>query len=238
VSIAAVSTVLDAHVAPDSPSVWRVLVTLADYTDPAGRHAYPSVGTLADRCGFSRSTVHLALRQLEADGLVRRGDQAAAEHLPANRRPTVFDLDLDAIRRTRQGSDHRTPDTLGLGSDRGPTGVRQGSDGERGLGSDSSDTIQELTQREPARATRPIGGVLRQLDVETGRIRGRCAGCGLLVTPRLDRAGRPTGTALHTDAAGRACPGADLAPIILTTGPGDYRAGATRARTAIGRTSP
>lgn len=230
-SIAAVSVCLDAHV--DDASTWRVLVTLADYTDPLGRHAFPAVSTLVDRTGYARSTVHRALGQLLDAGLIRRGDQLLVEHLPANRRPAVYDLDLPVIRGTRhpvQGSDDETPAGVRQGSDRGPTGVRSGAD----QGSDSSDTNQELNLRKNRAGARRV---LAALDVEVGRTVARCSRCEQLTTPALDDHGHPVGTAPHSDRTGRLCPGIDLPPTIVAAPPGDPRAGAARARATLKETS-
>ena len=228
-SIAAVSVCLDAHV--EDPSTWRVLVTLADYADPTGRHAFPSVKTtLVDRTGYARSTVNRALAQLLEAGLIRHGDQQLVEHLPSNRRPTVYDLDLVAIRDTRGPiiGPHQ-------GSDRGPTGVRSGAV----LGSDPSDTNQELNLRTNARAReRPVAAVLADLSTTPESALGRCQTCRQLLTPTGWVNGKPTSVALHRDQSGIACPGDKLPPVELLRRPrGDYQAGAARARATLKETS-
>lgn len=75
-----------------------VLVALAEYAGPDGRHAFPSVATLADDLGVSERTVRRQLAYLADLDLIRRGDQRHVEHYPANRRPVVYDLDLEGGR--------------------------------------------------------------------------------------------------------------------------------------------
>lgn len=75
-----------------------VLVALAEYAGPDGRHAFPSALTLADELGVSERTVRRQLAQLLELSLIRRGDQRHVEHYPANRRPVVYDLDLEGGR--------------------------------------------------------------------------------------------------------------------------------------------
>src|SRR5512139_3428752 len=74
-----------------------VLVSLADYSDPTGRNAWPSVGTLAHRLGVTTRSVRRALALLEDLGLIRHGDQSVVAHVRADRRPTVWDLALDGV---------------------------------------------------------------------------------------------------------------------------------------------
>lgn len=55
-----------------------VLLVLADRADHEGRNAYPSVGSIAEYARCGRSTVHRALRDLEADGhIIREGVSAS-----------------------------------------------------------------------------------------------------------------------------------------------------------------
>lgn len=223
-SIAAVSVVLDADL--ESLTTWRVLITLADYADPHGLHAFPTVWTLTHRTHLGRATVHRALADLADLGLIRRGDQAHVAHKPANRRPVVWDLDLARIR-AAQGSHSETPGADGLGSH----GVSQGSHDSvvRGLTGETHN--QELEPREPtrARAARPPASVLLELDRTTGAAIAQCADCRQLLT--LD----PTGlVALHAAPAGGRCPGAGQpAAQVLRPPPGDYQAGAAQARAQL-----
>ncbi len=101
----------------DDSNAFRVLLRLADETDPDGRNAFPSAQTIADDIGscvrtvYSNAfpsaqtiaddigscvrTVYSKLRWLERVGLIRRGDQRAAAYLPKRHRPTVWDLAVE-----------------------------------------------------------------------------------------------------------------------------------------------
>lgn len=95
------------------------LVLLADYMDPTGRGAWPSVETLAHARGVSTRSIRRHLEQLEEAGLVVRGDQTAARLVPANRRPVVWDLGRS------RGDAGATPATL-WGDSGGAPGVTPG----------------------------------------------------------------------------------------------------------------
>lgn len=69
-----------------------VLTALADYADPAGANAWPSVPTLAHRLGTSDRSIQRALARLRKVGLIAPGNQALVQHLPKTRRPTVWVL--------------------------------------------------------------------------------------------------------------------------------------------------
>lgn len=73
----------------------RTLSILADYAHPDGRCAFPSVETIAKRRGLSARTVQRHLGALRDHGLIAPGDQGFVAHLPANKRPTVWDLCMD-----------------------------------------------------------------------------------------------------------------------------------------------
>jgi hypothetical protein len=79
----------------DDSNAFRVLLRLADETDPDGRNAFPSAQTIADDIGSCVRTVYSKLRWLERVGLIRRGDQRAAAYLPKRHRPTVWDLAVE-----------------------------------------------------------------------------------------------------------------------------------------------
>ncbi len=91
----------------DDSNAFRVLLRLADETDPAGRNAFPSAQTIADDIGSCVRTVYSTLRWLEGVGLIRRGDQRSAAYLPKRHRPTVWDLavELDTPDKVRAAID-------------------------------------------------------------------------------------------------------------------------------------
>jgi hypothetical protein len=94
VSLEAVAWVLND--APDLPAhCVGVMVGLANHADPDGKGAFAAQGRLS---GYSRKTdrqVRRDLEQLESLGLIRRGDQRLVAHIPADKRPIVWDLAMD-----------------------------------------------------------------------------------------------------------------------------------------------
>lgn len=81
----------EAPVGGDSTSR-TILMAIAEYADPRGCGAWPSVDTLSVLSRKSRRTVLRKLAVLERSGVIRRGDQRIVGHLRADRRPTVWDL--------------------------------------------------------------------------------------------------------------------------------------------------
>ena len=71
-----------------------VLIVLADHADVEGANAWPSRARIASRLGTTERSVSRALAALERQGLIRRGNQALTKHLPADRRPVVWQLRL------------------------------------------------------------------------------------------------------------------------------------------------
>lgn len=84
---------------------FRVLLLLADRTDKLGYGAYPSVASMADTLQCSERTVQRALRELEALGLIREGDQRYVAHYDARYRPTVYDVLTAALTYTESRGD-------------------------------------------------------------------------------------------------------------------------------------
>lgn len=74
---------------------FRVLDKLADHAHGNGRNAFRNVESMAAELQCSKRTVQRALRSLQVLGLIRIGDQHLVNHLPANRRPIVYDLALE-----------------------------------------------------------------------------------------------------------------------------------------------
>mgnify|MGYP001952389855 CR=1 FL=1 len=89
--------------APDVPAhCVGVLIGLANHAGPDGRGAYPSQRLLASYARKTVRQVRTDLRKLEELGLIRPGDPRLVEHLPADKRPQVWDL---AIERVSQEAD-------------------------------------------------------------------------------------------------------------------------------------
>lgn len=94
-SVQAMAWALTQQVVTESHSR-HVLLCLANYADQSGRAAFPSVASLAIDTGLSVRTVQYRLRDLEAFGLISRGNQAiaAAYITQRDRVPVCYDLDL------------------------------------------------------------------------------------------------------------------------------------------------
>jgi len=151
VSVQAITWVLEEAV-DVRPHLVATLIGLANHADGDGRGAYPSQATLARYTRKTPRGVRNDLAQLEADGLIARGNQKLVQHIAADERPIVWDLRLDrkcASARTGSGNDDRgsteksqvsaTDDSTGEGlarnhgSARKPTSGRKSS--VRGTGS-------------------------------------------------------------------------------------------------------
>lgn len=78
-------------VAPDPLAKW-VLMGIANHADAHGRNAFPSQATLAEYAECSDRSVRRKLSELEALGVIARGDQRLVSHLPRDRRPVVWDI--------------------------------------------------------------------------------------------------------------------------------------------------
>lgn len=81
-----------APVPANDPVAHLVLIAYADHANDDGTAAWPSVATVASYARCTPRTVHTKLRLLLEHGLMRPGDQQLVDHLPANRRPVVYDL--------------------------------------------------------------------------------------------------------------------------------------------------
>lgn len=98
------------EMAPPMPAqLVATLTGLAYHADKHGRGAYPSVTRLAALTCKSERSVRRDLRDLEELGLLRRGDQNKAAHLPADKRPVVYDLAVErTVPKGRAGDDEVT----------------------------------------------------------------------------------------------------------------------------------
>lgn len=77
-----------------SYTAFRVLLKLANHSHIDGRNAWRSTRSLADEFGIDKRTVQRALAELKAARLITPGDQLLVAHLRSDRRPTVYDLNL------------------------------------------------------------------------------------------------------------------------------------------------
>lgn len=76
------------------PSLRLTLVVIARATDEDGRSSWQSAATIAEKTGKSVRQVKRDTAELLAAGLILPGDQSVVAHLPAGRRPAVYDLPL------------------------------------------------------------------------------------------------------------------------------------------------
>lgn len=156
-SIKAVTWALKDAPVPD-PLSHLVLIGLADHTDDDGRGAWPSVRKLAEYARCSERTVHARLRVLEEHGLIRRGDQDMLAHLPANRRPVVYDVTfgVQEMHTSRGAGDAGVNETASWGAQPGDSGVHAVADKpslEPSIEpSSSSSAIDEPGQRDDVEA--------------------------------------------------------------------------------------
>lgn len=73
---------------------FRVLVKLANVAAPDGTRAFRSKQQMADELEVSGRTIQRALTELRAGAFIRPGDQRLVQHLRADKRPTVYDLNM------------------------------------------------------------------------------------------------------------------------------------------------
>lgn len=78
-------------------SLLRILLALADHADTEGRGAFPSQKRLCALTGYSRRTIQHGLHDLEASGLIVKGDQGLTEHY-GRHRPIVWNLSIEDFR--------------------------------------------------------------------------------------------------------------------------------------------
>lgn len=151
VSVPAVAWVLDE--APDVPAnLLPTLVSLARHADADGRGCWLSKHRLGWNARKTEQQVKRDLKQLRDLGLIRLGDQRLVAHLPADKRPTVYDL---AVEKRREPY---APPTGGLagtpvhdrGSSQGPSrGALEGQAGgpTRQSGGPWKDPKEDLKKR-------------------------------------------------------------------------------------------
>lgn len=100
-SVQAITWVLE-H-APDVPAhLVATLIGIANHADQDGCGAFPGEAVLAHYTRKSDRAVRKDLKALEELGLIRRGDQRIVMHVPADRRPVVWDLAMERTRGQRR----------------------------------------------------------------------------------------------------------------------------------------
>ncbi|OXN01453.1 helix-turn-helix domain-containing protein [Bifidobacterium vansinderenii] len=91
-SVGAVDWALRKAPVGSNQSARLVLIALANLVDDEGRDAHPPVSKLVAWLEMSESTVRRAMKYLEGEGLIRRGDQRLVSHFDEFHRPVVWDL--------------------------------------------------------------------------------------------------------------------------------------------------
>lgn len=73
---------------------WATLMSLSKRADPDGCNAYQSYPTIAERAKIDAKTVYRRCKEMERRGILKRGDQRAVAHIPADQRPVVWDIQI------------------------------------------------------------------------------------------------------------------------------------------------
>lgn len=128
----------------------KVLLKLADVAGQDGSRAWRSTESLAHELGCSQRTVQRAISELKMKGIIRLGDQHYVDHIRPDRRPNVYDLNLD------YGRDYSLPVPLhGVTTGVTPHGVTKLSRGDRsrrnGVTAGVAITGSEPTSESPIR---------------------------------------------------------------------------------------
>jgi len=162
------------------PRLLGVLVALAMHADADGRNAYPSQEKLGFLARKTDRQVRRDLDELEAIGLIERGDQDRVRFLPLDKRPIVWDLatwrdrqdtgvrsrgeEYRAARAARRGTDR----TRVSGGDRTPEAERPDTQGMNDRTRVSDEVISE----------QPVNNHVEVISAVSGRQPGaslRCA---------------------------------------------------------------
>lgn len=83
------------------PHLVSTLHAFANYADDLGRSTYPTHEIIAWHTRKDPRSVRRDVAQLVTLGLIRPGNQDVAGHLPADRRPVVYDLAMERTRGPR-----------------------------------------------------------------------------------------------------------------------------------------
>lgn len=78
-----------------------ILDRLAARAGKLGEAIFPSVATIKHDTGASESTIQRAIRHFLKMGILEYGDASLVAHIPADKRPRVYNMVLNAARRAK-----------------------------------------------------------------------------------------------------------------------------------------
>lgn len=76
---------------------YRVLLKMANAADPEGKGVFRTVERLAQELGRDVRSIRRYIKTLLDQKLIVEGDQQLVSHIPANRRPKVYNLNMQPI---------------------------------------------------------------------------------------------------------------------------------------------
>jgi len=76
---------------------YRVLLKLANVAAQDGTRAWRNMHEVAVELGVSLRSVQRAIKTLETERLITRGEQRHVDHMRGDRRPIVYDLNLEKM---------------------------------------------------------------------------------------------------------------------------------------------
>jgi hypothetical protein len=147
----------------EEPVEVLILVAMAERAADDGTTTYQSVATIASKARISVRTCQTKLRKLEDAGIISRGDQQHAAHLPGNRRPVVYDLAVhlsrgaDSAPQEIRGAESalRGADSELRGAEQGTLGVQLFADNSS-LNSSLSDSSKDSSAAKVSRLNLPV----------------------------------------------------------------------------------
>ncbi|WP_308196321.1 helix-turn-helix domain-containing protein [Nocardioides bruguierae] len=133
-----------------------VLQSLANHAHKDGRHAFPSKATMAEDAECSERTVVRILQRLQAQGLIRQGDQRQVAYIRADRRPTVWDLAMSDTTQAAWATPETRPDTTLGTAPTGHTGPTGHTDPAQAAGQDSPARGVTVSPRHEVTGCQPV----------------------------------------------------------------------------------
>lgn len=96
------------------PLEFRVLTKLANVAAQDGSRAYRSIAEMATELKVSQRSIQRALKALEDERFILRGEQRHLAHLRADRRPTVYNINMPKCLDWDAYHGHLTPELDGV----------------------------------------------------------------------------------------------------------------------------